>query len=109
MNEEWYITSTVTAQTTIVFITSIYDVLKTQIWYFINVAVTLLIWYDNMPAIARDKVVTFAGDVLFERNLPTSMKPETTLGKRIDLRISGQLEVPHTQDEKAEKHLLFPA
>ena len=44
-----------------------------------------------------------------KRNLPTSIKPETTLGKRIDLRISGQLEVPHTQDEKAEKHLLFPA
>ena len=109
MNEEWYFTSTVTAQTTIVFITSIYDVLKTQIWYFINLAVTPLIWYDNMPASAPNKVVTFAGDVLFERNLPTSFKLETTLGKRIDLRISGQLEVPHTHDDKAEKHLLFPA
>ena len=109
MNEEWYFTSAVTAQTTIVFITSIYDVLKTQIWYFINVAVTVLYWDDNMPASARDKVVTFAGDVLFERNLPTSIQPETTLGKRMELCISGQLEVPHTQDEKAEKHLLFPA
>ena len=62
-----------------------------------------------MLASARDKVVTFAGDVLFERNLPTSIQPEMTPGKQMELCISGQVEVPHTQDEKAEKHLLFPA
>ena len=38
MNQEWYCTSTVIVQTTIPFTTSIYDVLKTQIWYFSKVA-----------------------------------------------------------------------
>ena len=55
-----------------------------------------------MPASALDKVVTSAGEVLFERKPPTSIKPEATLGERIDLRISGQPEVPYTQDEKEE-------
>ena len=70
MNEEWYFTSTVTAQTTIVFITSIYDMHRTQIRYYINVAVTLFIWYENMPASARDKVVTFAGDPFVRKEPP---------------------------------------
>ena len=42
MNQEWYSTSTVIVQTAIVFITSTFDLLKTQIRYFIKVAVTLL-------------------------------------------------------------------
>ena len=45
------------AQITIAFVTSICDELKTQI-----------ILYDNVRAHAVDKVVTFAGEVLFERN-----------------------------------------
>ena len=48
--------------------------------------------YDSMPASALDKVVTFAGEVLFQRNSPTSIKPMATLGDRIDLCISGQFE-----------------
>ena len=48
------------------------------------------------------KVVTFAGEVLFNRTPLTSIKPEATFGERIDLRISGQPEVLHTQHEKAE-------
>ena len=39
---------------------------------------------------------------MFERKPPTSIKPEATPGERIDFRKSGQLEVPETQDEKAE-------
>ena len=40
MNQEWHCTSKAIAQIMIVFISSIYDELKTRIWYFINVAVT---------------------------------------------------------------------
>ena len=43
---------------------------------------------------------------LFDRKPPTSIKPEATLGKRIDLRISGQFEILFTQDEK-EKNISF--
>ena len=64
---------------------STYDLLKTQIW----------------PASALDKVVTFAGEVLFERNPPTSIRTKATPGERSDLRMSGQPEVPLTEDEKA--------
>ena len=63
-----------------------------------------IILHDNMPESALDKVVTFAGDVLFEWKLPTSIKPEVTLGERIDLRISAKPEVPETQVEKEETH-----
>ena len=50
-----------------------------------------------MRASALDKVVTFAGEALFERKHPTSIKPEATLGERSDLRVSCQPEVPCTQ------------
>ena len=70
--------------------------LKTQIWYFIKVAVTPLFLYDNMLESALDKVVAFAGEVLFERKPSTSIKPEATLDERIDLRRSDQPEVPQT-------------
>ena len=43
--------------------------------------------HDNMPASALDKVVTFAGDVLFERKTPDF---DNAGGDGIDLRISGQ-------------------
>ena len=43
MNQEWYSTTKGIAQIMIVFIAaSMYDELKTQIWYFINVAVARL-------------------------------------------------------------------
>ena len=44
-----------------------------------------------MLASALDKVVTLAGEVLFEMKPLTSIKLEATPGDRIDLRISGQL------------------
>ena len=44
-----------------------------------------IIVYDNLRASALDKVVTFAGDVLFVRKTQTLTKPEATLGDRIDL------------------------
>ena len=50
-----------------------------------------IILYDSMPS-ALDMFVTFAGEVLFERKPPTSIKPEATPGERIDLRMSGQSE-----------------
>ena len=65
-----------------------------------------LVLYDNMPASALEKIATFAGDVLFDSKPLTSIKPEATL-ERIDFRISGQPEVPHTKDEKAEKTFLI--
>ena len=65
-----------------------------------------MILYDNMPGSALDKVVPFAGEVLFERT-PISMKPESTLGAGTDWHMSGQPEVPHTKDEKAEKTYLI--
>ena len=49
-----------------------------------------------MPASALDNAATSAGEVLFEGSHPTS-----------NLRMSGQPEVPHTEDEKAEKTLLI--
>ena len=54
-----------------------------------------------------DKVVTFAGEVLFERKLTTITEPEATPGDRIDLRTSGQRELPHTLTEKQAKVFLF--
>ena len=106
MNQEWYCTSTVIAKTTIVLTTSTCDLLKAHIRYFIKVAVTLL----SCTTICRqtlDKVVTFAGEVLLERKNPTSIKPDATLGERIDLRISGQPEVTNREDEKAENLSYF--
>ena len=47
----------------IVFIISIYDELKTQIWVFRESSSDAIIVYDNMLASALDKVVTFASEV----------------------------------------------
>ena len=44
---------------------------------------------------------------MFERNPPTSIKPAATPGERIDLRTTGQPEVPHAQDEKSGKTFLI--
>ena len=78
-----------------------------------------IILHDNVPANVLDKVVTFAGEVLFERTslppppspllLPSSSpprpltKPEATPGDRIDLHISGQPEEPYRLNEKRAK------
>ena len=53
-----------------------------------------------------DNVVTFAGEVQFKRQPPTSIEPEGTLGERIDCRKS-QPKVPHTEDDKAEQTFLI--
>ena len=66
MHQEWYCTSNAIAQIMIVFLTSIYDELKTQILYLT----------DTMLASALHKVVTFPGEVLFER---TSLPPPSRL------------------------------
>ena len=84
----------------IAFIFSIYDELKTQIEFFIKVAVTRLFLHNNMSASALDKVVTFSGDVLLERKTTTLTKLEATLGDRIHLRISGQPEGHHPLNER---------
>ena len=60
--------------------------------------------YDSMPASALDKVVTFAGDVLFERKTPDFDKAG---GDRIDLRTPGQPEEPLFLNEREAKTLLI--
>ena len=52
----------------IVFIISIYDKLKTQIWYFSKNSGDALFFNDNMLASAVDKVVTLAGEVCSKGN-----------------------------------------
>ena len=59
-----------------------------------------IILYDNMPTSALGKVVTFAGEVLFEWKPSTLTKAEATPGDRIDFRISGQLQEPCPMNEK---------
>ena len=77
----------------IVFITSIYDKLKTQTCYFINEEGTRLILHDNMPASALDKVVTFASQVLFRKETRRLQSSRSRLlVTEFALRISGQLE-----------------
>ena len=90
-----------------VFITSIYDMLKTHIWNFIKVGVTLLSGTTICWQAHWTEVLLFAREVLFERKPPTSIKPEATLGGRIDLCTTGQPEAPHTEDEKPEKAILL--
>ena len=90
MNQEWFCTSTVIAQTTMVFITTIYDMLKTQIWYFIKVAVTLFLR------------TTICGRSIVLKEPPDFNEARGDSGERIDLRISGQTEVPHTKRESGE-------
>ena len=63
--------------------------------------------YDNMPGSALDKVVTSAGDVLFERKTLTLSKLEASPGDRSGLRISGQPEEPHLLNgRRAEAFLI---
>ena len=53
-----------------------------------------------MRARALDKVFTFAGEVLYERQSATLTKLEATPGDRSDLRILGQLVEPQQLDER---------
>ena len=46
-----------------------------------------IVFRDKMRTTILDKVVTFAGEVLFEREHPTSIQP---VGERNDLRRSSQ-------------------
>ena len=51
---------------------------------------------DNLPASTLDKVVTFAGEVVFERKPPPlHLSRRRVLANGIDLRISGQPEEPY--------------
>ena len=102
MNQEWCFTSKVIAQITIVFTTSIYDELKAQIWYVINVAVTRLCT-TTMLASALDKVVTLEVKFCSEGSHPTSIKPEATPCDRLDLRTLGHPEESCTLCEKEAK------
>ena len=63
--------------------------------------------FDQMLASALDKVVTFAGEVLFERKAPTLTKPQATPGDRIDLRMSGQPEELNPLNEKQAQIFLI--
>ena len=66
-------------------------VLTTQILVFDQSGSDVICLYDHVSARALDKVVTLAGEVVFERKAPSSIKPEAISGERIDLRILGQL------------------
>ena len=60
-----------------------------------------------MLASALDKVVTFAGEVVFEMTPPTAIKPEATPGEQIDLRMSGQSAIPPYTRRKRRKHISY--
>ena len=62
MNKEWH--------QTLVYITSVCDVLKTKIWYFIKVAGDAVLLCDNMPSSALYKIVTFEGEVFVRKETP---------------------------------------
>ena len=54
-----------------------------------------------MPASALDKVNTFAGEMVFERNLPTSIKPEAALAYQV------KQEYQKHKTRKRKHHLFF--
>ena len=105
MNQEWHCTSKAIAHNMIVFITSMCDKLKTQVFH--QGSSEAIILYDHMPVSALNKVVTFAGKVLFERHSPTSIKPDAAPRDRIDLRTSGQPEERETLNEKEAELFLI--
>ena len=68
-----------------------------------------IILYDNMLTSALDKVVTFAGEVVFERKPPTLTKTEATLDDRLDLLKSGHSKEPYLLYERERQtSLSFP-
>ena len=60
------------------------------------------ILYDNMPASALDKVVSFEGEVLLEKKSRTATMQEASPSEQIDVRTPGRPEIARTEDEKAE-------
>ena len=60
-----------------------------------------------MSVSALDNVVTFAGEVLFERKSPTANMQEAIPCEQIDLRKPAKPEIPNTEDEEAEEALLI--
>ena len=75
----------------IIFIFSMYDMLKTQIWYFSKVAETQFFCTTTCQQAHWTRwQVKFCS----EGNLPTMTKLEATPRDRIDSRISGQPEEP---------------
>ena len=61
MNQEWFCTSKVIAQGRAQGANLVFHQRSSD----------AIIVYDNMPAIARNNIVTLAGEVLFERESPT--------------------------------------
>ena len=59
MNQEWYCTTTVIAHSTIVFMTSTLDSLKTQIWYFMTLS-------SRATICQQAHWTRLSGEVLFE-------------------------------------------
>ena len=92
MNQEWYCTSTVIAQSMVVFYFNLRRHNANRVLH--QSSSDAIILHDNMSASALDKVVTFEGEVLFERKLRTLTKPEATPGHKVDLRMSRQREEP---------------
>ena len=81
----------------------IYDELKKQIWYSIQVSVTLLFctttcWQAHWTSWSLLQVMFRS-----RGPLPTVTQLEATLGDRIDLRISGQPEEPYPLNERQAK------
>ena len=107
MNQEWYCTGKVIAQITICICHFNLRRAQDTNLEFHQRGSDATVVHNNMPASALDKVVTFAVEVLCERKSPTSIETEATPGERIDLRKSGQSEIPHAQDVKAENTFLI--
>ena len=99
MKQEWCCTSKVIARIILVFLTSIQDELKTQVCDFINAAVTRLFCRQCAGKRAGQGCHVCRRSSV-RKETPTSIKPEATLSDRIDWRISGQPEEPHTLNEK---------
>ena len=92
------------AQSMIVFVTSICDVLKTHIFLFHQSSSNAVNLHDNMLASALDKVATFADEVLFERKLPTSITREATLGER---QVNQMYQIQKTGKRKHNPYFQF--
>ena len=88
----------------IVFLISIYDVLKAQICDFIK---ERLRDYSVRQDASKRTVATSAGEVWFVRKTLTSIKLEATLGEKIDLCISGLPEELNKLNEREAKLFLI--
>ena len=66
-----------------------------------------IILNDYIPASPLDNFVTFASEVLFDREFQIAIMSEVYFYKRIHLRIPGRPEISNTEDEKAEASFLI--